>query len=370
MSEQSKGHIENPNLTSHSLEKNNSHHIEAFSDQDSEGRINGDPILPGEKPFAEDIKRVSDHIIVYRLADKRQVFRHFVHRNVDSDSRITHTTSVRRIAETISSALGLNIDLSSAIALCHDVAHCPYGHLGETVLNEHLTQIGQPEYDHVNAAPYVLYEVCGLNLTKEVLEGVKWHSLSSGVLDADVPNEYKIAAIADKVAYVFGDAWDSIRLIRDGQYSKYTSIEDEKSKDLGVEIAGRFNSFGENFVKRYETVAKAIVSESTNAGRIQFSDSPVASAFQELKDLLSKEIYTQTDSPEDISRLNRVLNMLVQSDLSVNPYLLFSLLTDLDLETLDSRDSIDPDMLNKLPFSIFNLPQRDDYSFLDPNYVV
>ena len=51
-------------------------------------------------------------------------------------TRLTHTLEVSQIARTIARALALNEDLTEAIALGHDLGHTPFGHNGESVLNE------------------------------------------------------------------------------------------------------------------------------------------------------------------------------------------------------------------------------------------
>lgn len=68
-----------------------------------------------------------------RLVGKTQIF------NVGGDdnyrNRITHTLEVIQIATTIAKALGLNSELTEAIALGHDIGHTPFGHAGERTLN-------------------------------------------------------------------------------------------------------------------------------------------------------------------------------------------------------------------------------------------
>ena len=50
-------------------------------------------------------------------------------------TRLTHTIEVAQVSRTIARALGLNEDLTEAVALGHDLGHTPFGHNGEVILN-------------------------------------------------------------------------------------------------------------------------------------------------------------------------------------------------------------------------------------------
>lgn len=168
--------------------------ITAFRIRNSRGRASGQRIKQGESPYRHDHRLVAGHVAVMRLVGKRQVFNQFSERSVGADTRLSHTCSVWRVADMIAQELHLNQHLTAAMALCHDVAHCPYGHLGENTLNAYLKEIGAQEYDHVDVAPYLLYNLFGLDLTYEVLNGITWHSFSSGVMRANVPSEFRVVA--------------------------------------------------------------------------------------------------------------------------------------------------------------------------------
>lgn len=60
-----------------------------------------------------------------------------------SRTRLTYTLEVSQIAKSISRPLDLNIDLTEAIALGHDLGHTPFGHAGEFILNEKLKNVGK-----------------------------------------------------------------------------------------------------------------------------------------------------------------------------------------------------------------------------------
>ncbi len=115
-----------------------------------------------------------------RLEAKTQVFTpglsdHF--RN-----RLTHTIEVAQIARTVASALGLDEDLTEALALAHDIGHPPFAHAGEEELDRQMRAFGD-RFDHnlhalriVESFEQRYARFPGLNLTFEVREGMVKHS--------------------------------------------------------------------------------------------------------------------------------------------------------------------------------------------------
>ena len=83
--------------------------------------------------FARDIDRIIHSLAYTRYLDKTQVYSDSD--NFDISKRMTHVQFVSRASKTIARSLGLNEDLCEAIALGHDVGHAPFGHFGESVLN-------------------------------------------------------------------------------------------------------------------------------------------------------------------------------------------------------------------------------------------
>ena len=145
--------------------------------------------------------------------------------------RLTHSLEVAQIARVIARALGLDEDLTEALALAHDIGHAPFGHAGEEALQAAMREAGG--FDH-NAhtlrtlmrleSPYCEHE--GLNLTWEMLEGVAKHNgpvlapgWALGDLDAAFPLdlasypslEAQVAAISDDIAYDNHDIDDGLR---------------------------------------------------------------------------------------------------------------------------------------------------------------
>ena len=168
--------------------------------------------------FQRDRDRIIHSRAFRRLEGKTQVFL-----NGTGDhyrTRLTHTMEVAAIARTIARRLGLNEDLSEAIALAHDLGHTPFGHMGERVLDELLRATPLKGFDH-NAQSLRVVDVLekkypgrdGLNLTWEVRAGLVKHRERHPELDGQPlglePNlEAQAAHLADDVAYFTHDLDD------------------------------------------------------------------------------------------------------------------------------------------------------------------
>jgi len=151
--------------------------------------------------FQRDRDKILHSKAFRRLKHKTQVFLspfddHF-------RTRLTHTLEVSQIARTISRALDLNEDLTEAISLGHDLGHTPFGHCGETVLNE----IVKGGFQHNIQSVRVVEILEDLNLCHETIEGIFTHSWGC---EPKTP-EGRVVQIADKIAYINHDIEDSIR---------------------------------------------------------------------------------------------------------------------------------------------------------------
>jgi dGTPase len=132
--------------------------------------------------YARDRDRIIHSRAFRRLKHKTQVF--IPYEGDHFRTRLTHTIEVAQIARSAARALGLNEDLTEAIALGHDLGHTPYGHSGEYVLDRLLRE-SHPEaggFKHNYQSVRVVdrlekrYEEPGLNLTHDVREGVLKHT--------------------------------------------------------------------------------------------------------------------------------------------------------------------------------------------------
>ena len=154
--------------------------------------------------FQRDRDRVIHSKSFRRLKHKTQVFL-----SPESDhyrTRLTHTLEVSQIARTIARALRLNEDLTEAIALAHDLGHTPFGHAGERALDS-IVDGGFTHYTQsVRVCEILEKDGRGLNLTKEVLDGILNHTKGKWAETA----EGKVVRYSDRIAFINHDIDDAI----------------------------------------------------------------------------------------------------------------------------------------------------------------
>ncbi|MCF6317005.1 MAG: deoxyguanosinetriphosphate triphosphohydrolase [Marinosulfonomonas sp.] len=187
-----------------------------------------------ESAFRSCFQRDRDRIIhasaFRRLKHKTQVF--VEHEGDYFRTRLTHSIEVAQVARTIAGALGLNGELTEAVALAHDLGHTPFGHTGEDALAACMAPYGG--FDHNAQAIRIVTslerhyaEWDGLNLTWETLEALAKHNGPvTGVLpyalaeynachDLELATyasgEAQVAALSDDIAYNNHDLQDGLR---------------------------------------------------------------------------------------------------------------------------------------------------------------
>ena len=171
--------------------------------------------------FERDRDRIIHSAAFRRLEYKTQVFV-----NYEGDyyrTRLTHSIETAQVARTMARVLGLNEDLSEAISLAHDLGHTPFGHSGETALNELMKDHGG--FNHtvqslriVEALERRYPQFPGLNLTWEVREGIAKHATDYDLTEAGEYEPEKKASLeaqlvnaADEIAYTTHDLDDGLR---------------------------------------------------------------------------------------------------------------------------------------------------------------
>src|SRR5215203_4504598 len=108
------------------------------------GRLHPEPESDMRSPFQRDRDRIIHSTAFRRLKHKTQVF--VYHEGDHYRTRLTHSLEVAQIARSIARTLGLDEDLTEAIALAHDLGHTPFGHAGEQELDRLMTPYGG--FDH------------------------------------------------------------------------------------------------------------------------------------------------------------------------------------------------------------------------------
>ena len=151
----------------------------ASNPQGPRGRLLPEREDPARSPFQRDRDRVIHATAFRRLMHKTQVF--VAHEGDHFRTRLTHSLEVAQIARSIARALGLDEDLTEAIALAHDLGHTPFGHAGERALDACMKDHGGFEHNAQTLRivtrlerRYAAFD--GLNLTWEALEGLIKHS--------------------------------------------------------------------------------------------------------------------------------------------------------------------------------------------------
>src|SRR5438477_3358442 len=100
----------------------------------SRGRLHQEPEAATRSPFQRDRDRIIHSTAFRRLKHKTQVF--VYHEGDHYRTRLTHSLEVAQIARSMARALGLDEDLTEALALAHDLGHTPFGHAGERELDQ------------------------------------------------------------------------------------------------------------------------------------------------------------------------------------------------------------------------------------------
>ena len=126
-------------------------------------------------------------------------------------TRLTHTLEVAQIARTIGIGIGLNEMLIEAIALGHDLGHVAFAHNGEEVLDKFLDSGFRHNEQSVRIVEKLERNGRGLNLTKEVIDGILNHSGLGNKENNSKTLEGRVVKYIDKIAYLNHDIDDSIR---------------------------------------------------------------------------------------------------------------------------------------------------------------
>ncbi|MDO5038782.1 deoxyguanosinetriphosphate triphosphohydrolase [Clostridium sp.] len=193
--------------------------------------------------FMVDRDRIIHSKAFRRLKDKTQVY---IRTNGDHyRRRLTHTLEVSQIARTIGIGIGLNEYLIEAIALGHDLGHVAFAHNGEEVLNDFLKGGFRHNEQSVRVVEKLERDGRGLNLTKEVLDGIINHSgLSKNKKNNAFTLEGIVVKYSDKIAYLNHDIDDSIRanMLREEELPK------EVIKVLGNNHSTRIESLVTDFI--------------------------------------------------------------------------------------------------------------------------
>ena len=297
----------------------------------SEGREKLEPDCDIRTCFQRDRDRIIHCKSFRRLKHKTQVFF-----NPEGDhyrDRLTHTLEVSQISRSIAKALFLNEELTEAIALGHDLGHTPFGHAGESVLDlimkENLgikTRFFHNEQS-VRVVKVIEQNGEGLNLTIEVIDGIKNHT------GEEYPStlEGKIVRISDKIAYTNHDIDDAVR-------AGIFSIKDLPGKELEV--------LGYTHRNRINAIVLDIIRNSSGKNDIIISEK-IKTSLYSLRSFLFKNLYLRKPVKIEERKTEKILKELF--NFYLNNFKIF--IKDYNLKTnINYREDTD--------FNTFNLEKK------------
>lgn len=276
--------------------------------------------------YFHDIDRIIHSLSYTRYVDKTQVFSN--NENDHLSKRIIHVQLVSKIARTIGRALNLNEDLIEAISLGHDLGHVPFGHLGESILNEISLKHNDGYFMHnvqsVRNLMYVESNGNGKNLSIQVLDGILCHNgeillgeykpifkTVNNFLDdynACYQNKNKsktlrpmtlegcVVRISDIIAYIGRDLEDALR------------INLIKKEDIPSDIT---KVLGQSNKEIVNTIVLDIIKNSYDKNYIKMSDN-VNLSLNKLIKFNYEYIYNKANSKEDFDEYRKMFNFLFE----------------------------------------------------------
>lgn len=229
--------------------------------------------------YQRDRDRIIHSKAFRRLKHKTQVFL-----SPESDhyrTRLTHTLEVSQIARTIARAMGLNEDLTEAIALGHDLGHTPFGHAGERALDS-LAPLNFTHFEQsVRVCEKLEKEGKGLNLTDEVLDGILCHTRGTEARTL----EGRVVRISDRIAYINHDIDDAVR-------GDIISVDD---------IPADIRAFlGQTKSQRINTLVTSVIENSVDTVTL---DSETQVYFDALHEFLFEAVYRNPKAKSEESKV-------------------------------------------------------------------
>lgn len=271
--------------------------------------------------FYRDIDRIIHSSGYTRYIDKTQVYS-FV-QNDHITRRVLHVQLVSKIARTIGRSLALNEDLIEAMALGHDIGHTPFGHKGESLLNDICKKEGIGAFCHNAQSVRELQTMEGLNISLQTLDGILAHNgeilvnkytynsnKTSEEFKEELEGTFKfdnyskqihpmtlegcVVRLSDVIGYIGRDIEDAIKV---GVIKREDVPQDIK------EVLGNTNS------EIVDTLIKDVIINSFNKPYLMFSDK-VFEALMKLKDWNYKTIYESDIANKNFEKIDTLFEKL------------------------------------------------------------
>ncbi len=238
--------------------------------------------------YMRDRDRIMHSKSFRRLRDKTQVF--LSPQGDHYRTRMTHTLEVSQTARTAARCLMLNEDLVEAIALGHDLGHTPFGHAGERTLNELVPGGFSHSQQSVRLVEVLEKEGKGLNLTREVIDGIRNH----GTDRMPATLEGQIVRFCDKISYVHHDVDDAVR----AGIIKESDIPKDLRDLLGGTTRERLNTFIHDLVESSRGKDKIYMSSEIEEGLFA------------LRNYLFENLYRDPSAKSEEGKVRQMLTVL------------------------------------------------------------
>jgi len=271
--------------------------------------------------FFRDVDRIIHSLGYSRYIDKTQVYS--FEENDHITHRVLHVQLVSKIARTIGRSLRLNEDLIEAISLGHDLGHTPFGHKGESFLNEICKKEKLGYFCHNAQSVKVLKDIELLNMSVQSLDGILAHNgeillgkyeYNSNKTREDFLNELEnvfnvenyskkirpmtleggVVRVSDIIAYIGRDIEDGIIV---------GSIQRENIPKEIVKVLGDNNS------KIVDALIKNVIENSLDKSYIAFSEDVFENLFA-LKKWNMENIYNSKEANKNEDMIKELMNRL------------------------------------------------------------
>lgn len=242
-----------------------------------------EPVMTGRTEFQRDRERIVNSTAFRRMVDKAQIFS--TEKGDYFRTRMTHTLEVNQIAKAIAYALHLNLDLTEAIALGHDLGHTPFGHQGERTLNDILS--GKIDAGIVTDKKKLEEERC--------YGGFK-HNYQSARILTQLENKYVDFAGLNVSAQVVEGVLKHTKLKKDIRIEDFVSpeylekiyIDENEERQPIASLEGQVVAIADEIAQRGHDVDDALTSGVMTVS--EFMDRLKVDKCDELRELIEKEI--------------------------------------------------------------------------------
>lgn len=298
--------------------------------------------------FGRDYTRIIFSQAYRRLKHKTQVF--FAVKDDHVCTRSEHVNLVESVSYTIAHYLGLNTELTKAIAVGHDLGHAPFGHGGERIINDIAKHYGLESFWHERNSLHFIDDIetledndhirHNLNLSYAVRDGIISHCGEMNQMSIKKRNEYIdlalytrpgqynpytwegcVVKMADKIAYLARDIEDAIRL---------KVLKENKVEVLKVSL----NSIATNYqfsAINNGTIVNYFIQDVCNNSNLEDGISLSKEAFEIMKTIM-KFNYQNIYLIERLKIHNNYVNLILNS--------IFDFFIKYDLIARDTNTSI------------------------------